>query len=418
MAFLSELIDKQVTDINGGVMGKVADLVASKSSALPHPYISAILVEDKNKNWLVSIKDVAVLLAPVIPLNKSLQDIKNYTPKKTDLYLARDVLDKQIIDTNGVRVVRVNDVEIARLENSFFAMNVDVGGMGLLRRLGMARLVQKVARRFKKDLSTNVIGWEYVELLAPDEEMRLKVPGEKISELHPADLAEIISDLNRAASGRLLEKLDTKQLADTLEEVEPDFQASLVRNMPDEKVADVLEEMEPDEAADLLAELPRDRSQDLLELMEKDEAKDVKKLLEYPEESAGGIMTTDYIDLPPDIKASEAIRRIRKQACDIETFFYVYVVDKKKRLIGVFSLRDLILAKPDSLIKDFMHKRVNSVNLTTRQDDVAQVIAKYDLLAVPVIDEHHVLHGIVTSDDALDKIIPTAWKKRLPRFYY
>lgn len=418
MSYLSELIDKPVTDINGERIGKITDLIASRSNALPHPFVSALLFENKRQQWLISIKDVAVLIAPAVPLNKSLTGIKSYTPRKTDLFLVRDVLDKQIIDTNGVRVVRVNDVEITRLENAFVVTNVDVGGMGLLRRLGLARMAQRFARRFKKDLSTNVIGWEHVELLAPDDEMRLKVPGEKISELHPADLAEIITDLNRAASGRLLEKLDTKQLADTLEEVEPEFQASLVRNMSDEKVADVLEEMEPDEAADLLAELPKHRSQGLLELMEKDEAKDVKKLLEFPEESAGGIMTTDYITLPPDINASEAIKRIRKLSAEVETFFYIYVIDKKKRLVGVFSLRDLILAKPESKVKDFMDKKVTSVTLNTNQDDVAQVIAKYDLLAVPVVDESHVLHGIVTSDDALDKILPTAWKKRLPRFYY
>jgi magnesium transporter len=418
MPYLSELIDKPVTDINGEQVGKITDLIASRTNALPHPFVSALLFENKGKQWLISIKDVAVLIAPAVPLNKSLAGIKPYTPRKTDLFLVKDVLDKQIIDTNGVRVVRVNDVEITRLENAFVVTNVDVGGMGLLRRLGLARPAQRVARRFKKDLSTNVIGWEHVELLAPDEEMRLKVPGEKISELHPADLAEIITDLNRAASGRLLEKLDTKQLADTLEEVEPEFQASLVRNMSDEKVADVLEEMEPDEAADLLAELPKQRSEGLLELMEQDEANDVKKLLEFPEESAGGIMTTDYITLPPDINAAEAIKRIRKLSTEVETFFYLYVVDKKKRLIGVFSLRDLILAKPDALVKDFMDKKVTSVTLDTNQDDVAQVIAKYDLLAVPVVDDSRVLHGIVTSDDALDKIIPTAWKKRLPRFYY
>ena len=129
-------------------------------------------------------------------------------------------------------------------------------------------------------------------------------------------------------------------------------------------------------------------------------------------------MTTDYIALPPDIHASEAIRRIRKLSDEVETFFYIYVTDKKKKLVGVFSLRDLILAKPDSLVKDFMDKKVTSVTLTTNQEDVAQVIAKYDLLAVPVVDDACVLHGIVTSDDALDKILPTAWKKRLPRFYY
>ena len=418
MPYLSELIDKPITDVNGEMMGKVNDVIATRNNAVIHPIVSAILIDRKGSEMLISIKDVAVLIAQVIPLNKPLAEVKAFTPKKSDLYLVRDVLDKQIIDTNGVRVVRVNDVEIARVENAYMVTNVDVGGMGLLRRFGLARPAQRVARRFKKDLKTNVIGWEYVELLGPDDEMRLKVPGERMSELHPADIAEIITDLNRATSGRLLEQMDNKRLADTLEEVEPDFQASLIRNLPDERVADVLEEMEPDEAADLLAELPKDRSQELLKLMEKDEASEVKKLLGYPEDVAGGIMTTEYISLPADITAAEAIRRMRKQACDVETFFYIYVIDRQKRLIGVFSLRDIILAKPTALVKDFMHTRVTQVTLLTGQDEVAQVIAKYDLLAVPVVDEKDVLHGIVTSDDALDKIIPTAWKKRLPRFYY
>ena len=183
-------------------------------------------------------------------------------------------------------------------------------------------------------------------------------------------------------------------------------------------MADVLEEMEPDEAADLLAELPKERSDDLLGLMEKEEAQDVKKLLTYPEDTAGGIMTTDYIAVPADITVTQAIKRIRKESAEVETFFHIYVVDAKQRLIGVFSLRDLILAKPGAKVSDFMRKKVKYVHVLTPQDEVAQVVAKYDLTAVPVVDEKHILHGIVTSDDALDKIIPTAWKKRLPRFYY
>jgi len=418
MAYLSELLDRPVSDVDGVLLGKLTDLIASRSRALPHPYISAILVRGKEQEWLIPTKEVAVLIATAIPLNKPLKDLGSYKLCKSDLYLARDVLDKQIIDTNGVRVVRVNDVEIARVENSYVVTNVDVGSLGLLRRLGLNRPAQKTAHRLNKDINRNVIGWEHVELLAANDELRLKVPGDKISDLHPADLAEIIADLNRVASGRLLEKLDITQLADTLEEVEPDFQASLIQNMPDEKVADVLEEMEPDEAADLLAELPKERSEDLLGLMEKDEARDVKKLLAYPEDSAGGIMTTEYISVPADLTVAQAIKRIRKESAEVETFFYIYVVDNKKRLIGVFSLRDLIMAKPGSKVADFMHKRVQHVHIHTPQDDVAQVVAKYDLTAVPVVDDQKVLHGIVTSDDALDKIIPTAWKKRLPKFYY
>jgi Mg2+ transporter MgtE len=212
--------------------------------------------------------------------------------------------------------------------------------------------------------------------------------------------------------------LDVKHIADALEEVEPDFQASLVKNMTDEKVADVLEEMAPDEAADLLAELPKERSEDLLELMEDDEAEDVRKLLSFPDDSGGGLMTTEYASVLTDLTAEQAMASLRETSNEAETIFYVYVVDEAGHLQGVFSLSDLVFAKPKTPVAEFMHKRVVKVNLFDKQDEIGQIIAKYDLLAVPVVDEENVLHGMVTADDALDKIIPTAWKKRLPRFYY
>jgi Mg2+ transporter MgtE len=257
-----------------------------------------------------------------------------------------------------------------------------------------------------------------VELLRHDPFMRLRVPVESIAELHPADVAEIISDMNKLESGELLDALNMEQLADTLEEVETEFQANLVENMSDEKVADLLEEMEPDEAADLLAELPESRSRDLLAMMNKEESDDVRKLLSYPVDSAGGIMTTEYAYVPPHITAEDAIKFLRETASDAETVFYVYVIDEQDHLMGVFSLKGLIFADPKAYVEDFMEDRIKTVHLTDEQDDVAQVITKYDLLAIPVVDDQNVMHGIVTADDALDKIIPTAWKKRLPRFYH
>jgi magnesium transporter len=167
-----------------------------------------------------------------------------------------------------------------------------------------------------------------------------------------------------------------------------------------------------------LAELPEDRSRDLLALMNKEDSDDVRKLLSYPEDSAGGIMTTEYACVPPSVTAEEAIKYLRENATDAETLFYVYVTDTEDHLKGVFSLKNLIFAEPATRVEDFMEDRVKSVGLTDEQDEVAQIITKYDLLAIPVVDEHNVMHGIVTVDDALDKIIPTAWKKRLPRFYH
>lgn len=418
MAFLSDLLDKRVADGSGAALGKLTDVVVSQSAKQTHPVVTALVIKTDADELMVPVSDVAALLAPVIPLKSEKGGIPQYKQKQNDIFLARDVLDKQIIDTNGVRVVRVNDIELVRVNDAFIVANVDVGGAGLLRRLGLEKPVTGVAKRLKKDISHSVISWDNVEMLHPNDTVRLKVAGDRISDLHPADLAEIIADLNHAQSDRLLKNLDTETLAETLEEVEPDFQASLVRNLPDEKVADVLEAMAPDEAADLLAELPSERSADLLELMEDEEAEDVRKLLDYHEESAGGLMTTDMVTIPPELTAERAISAIRRQAKEVDPIFYVYVVEKGDRLVGVLTLRDLILARPKDMVRDFMHTRVVTVNPHDKQDDIGQVIAKYDLLAVPVVDEDQTLLGIVTSDDALDKVIPTAWKKRLPRFYY
>ena len=418
MVYLSELIGKVVSDSNGKRIGHLKDLIASIKSDMVHPVIVAIVVKQKNGNIIIPYSDVAVMIAPAIPLKRELQEIQPYQPQENDLFLQENVMDKQIIDINGTRVVRVNDLEIARVKGTFVVSNVDISGAGVLRRLGLNRMAGKISSRSNHYASPNFISWTDMELIQGGQSMRLKVPGDKIAELHPADLADIISEMDRSQSDEFLDKLDVKRIADTLEEVEPDLQASLVESMSDEKVADVLEEMSPDEAADLLAELPKERSEELLELMEDEEADDVRKLLEYPEDSAGGIMTTEFVTIPPDVNAEQTISILRETTEEDETIFYVYVIDSENHLIGVFSLSDLIKTKPETLVSEFMDDRVVSVGLMDSQDDVAQLISKYNLLAVPVVDDQQRLLGIVTLDDALDKIIPTAWKKRLPRFYH
>jgi magnesium transporter len=417
MAYLSELVGKQVADVNGALVGRLEDVVATVRGEMPHPIVVALAVKRPGGSLAIPFSDVAVLLAPAIALKVGAEQIVPYALSDQDLHLVRDVLDKQIIDTNGIRVVRVNDLELARVNGHFYVANVDISGLGLMRRLGLAAPVEKFTSRFGRRVSSTSIPWDDVELLPGDQPLRLKVPSDKITDLHPADLAEILSDLSRSESSKFLESLDIETVADALEEVEPDFQASLVEAMSDEKVADLLEEMAPDEAADLLAELPEDRSQELLSLMGTEEAEDVRKLLAYPEDTAGGIMTTEYIAIPPDLNAEQAIAYLRGNADQAETIFYIYVIDSGDHLHGVFSLQDLVLAAPATPVDEFMHHRVVTVNAWDSQDDVAQAIAKYNLLAIPVVDEQGRLHGIVTADDALDKIIPTAWKKRLPRMY-
>jgi len=418
MLHVSGLIGKPVLDEDGERVGRLRDLVVSARDPTPHPEIVAVVVKRPDGEVCVPYSDVASLTSTGVTLNKGISEVVARQPTEFDIHLVRDILDKEIIDTNGLRVVRVNDIEVVRVYHHLYLANVDSGALAMLRRLGLGNLAVKLLRRLGIKVGRSPISWQNVELVPGAHPMRLRVTGAKLADLRPADLAEIISDLSLAESARVVETLDVPTLADTLEEVEPDFQASLVEALPDEKVADVLEEMAPDEAADLLAELPQERSEEILDLMQTEEAEDVRTLLAYPEDSAGGIMTTAFVTIRPDLTAEEAINALRQTAREAETIFYVYVTDGEDRLLGVLSLQSLVLAQPDTPVTQIMQRRVVTVRPLDKQDAVAEVIARYNLLAVPVVDDEQRLLGIVTADDALDKIIPTAWKKRLPRLFH
>jgi magnesium transporter len=417
MSFISHVVNKPVVDSEGESLGKVEEVFAVQAKGMAHPVLTALAVRNRTGLNIYPISEVTVLFSPVIPLAHPAKKLENYTLRGDELPLIDDILDKQILDTNGIRVVRVNDLEITRVGGDFYVSNVDIGSLGLMRRMGFSKPVEALLSRFSSKNPQNFISWDYVEPLRHDEFMHLKVPVEKLKDLHPADIAELISDMSHTESGQLLNSLDIEHLADALEEVEPDFQANLVKNMSDEKIADVLEEMSPDEAADLLAEFPAERSEDLLELMEDEERDEVRLLLSYPEDSAGGLMTTDLVTVTPNMAASQVIESIRAQEDEIDAVIYIYVLNEHKHIVGIFSLSELVFAQPRTRVSEFMHKKFVTVNVLDKQDEIAQVVSKYNLLAVPVVDEHNHLIGIVTADDALDKIIPTAWKKRLPRFY-
>jgi CBS domain-containing protein len=417
MAFVSELTGRPVTDYDGTRVGVLKDLVASTRPEFAHPVIDAVIVDSGDRQFPIPYSDLAALLSAAIPLKRPLADIQPYVMQENDLLLVKDVLDKQILDTDDARVVRVNDIEVVRVNGNVVVSNVDIGLLGILRRIGMEGFGQWLTRFTRLDASQGVISWDFVEPLRHDQFMRLKVPADTLTDLHPADIAEIISDLNRSERKDLLGHLSVEQLADTLEEVEPDFQAHILEHLSDDKVADVLEEMSPDDAADLLGELDDERKESLLGLMEKEEAEEVRDLLKYDEDTAGGIMTTEYVTVLPNMTAQQTIDHLRKVGEEAELVYYVYVTDEQEHLMGVFSLSDLICAQPDTPITEIMHKRVVSVEVDSEQEEVAHAVAKYNLIAVPVVDAENRMQGIVTSDDALDKIIPTAWKKRLPHFF-
>jgi CBS domain-containing protein len=328
-----------------------------------------------------------------------------YAPQEGDLWLARDVLDKQVVDTTRAKVVRVNAILLAESPPGWQVEGVEIGGRGLLLRLGLGWLADWLS------WPQHLLPWSEVSLSRGP-------GGRRLEELHPTEIAAIVHELPPAEGSDLVETLTDEAAADALEEIHPDRQADLVEEMAPERAADILEEMAPDEAADILQDLPEEKAQELLRLMDQEEATEVAELLAYPEDSAGGIMTPEYAVLPPHFTVPEALAELRRRfAGKLDDVHYVYVTDEAECLLGVLSLWDLIVADPQSRLADFMETNVVSVRTDQKAEEAARLIARYNLLALPVVNEEGRLVGIVAVDDAMDLILPEAWRQQLPRMY-
>ena len=418
MIYLSKLLNQKVWDVFGRVIGQLDDILVNNTEQTMPPII-AILVKNTPRGAELIDASSIVTLWPSITLNRRNEEPLIYHPGGHELYLKQRVLDQQIVDTEGKRLVRVNDLQLARKDHLFYLTGVDVGGMGLIRRLGLDSLVKGTAKLFNKKPKNNVIPWEDVASIEHDDPLRLKVSQDRLVQMEPADIASILDDLDHHTSKALLQGFTDEQLADTLEESSSEVQQAVIAALQPERAADILEEMDPDEAADILADMDDQVSEQLLQLMEDDDQEDMRILLRYPEDSSGGIMTTEFASVPANFTVEQALHHLRtnEEAKDDEFMFYVYLLDEDKKLQGVISLRDLVTAPLEQELSQWFDDDPVVVNPLTPQEEAAYLVAKYNLMAVPVIEpETNVMLGIVTVDDALDTVLPTAWKKKLPRF--
>ena len=418
MAYLSELVKREVRDTKGNLLGVLVDLLIGPEGENEHyPRVVALAIKrNGGEPTLLPWEGAEDLAGNKIILQRL--PAAPYQLKGHEVYLARDVLDKQVIDTHGFRVVRVNDLELARIGNDYRLVNVDVGGRGLLRRLGWEDVSERFVNLLQRDLPSRSIAWTDLGFI-PRGDLKVRVPRAKLKELHSADIAEILEDMSPREVGEVIRELSDEKVADVIEELEPEFQADVLETFPNERAADIVEEMEPDAAADALQEMQEDRREQVLNLMEPEEKAEVKELLVHPEDTAGGLMTTKYITVPPGITVADALSQLRREAAakEAETIYYDYIVDAEEHLVGVVSLSDLVLAQPESRVDDIMHRRPIRLPLDASHQEALEAIAKYNLLAVPVVDSENRLQGIVTSEDALDLILPDEWKIKLPRLF-
>ncbi len=398
--FFSQIRRKPIYDQEGRVVGRLRDLAISWHGEIPR--VTGIKYA-KGVQRHIPVSHIEHMTPKRVTLKGPFTEEDLIPLQENEIYMGKWLMDKQIIDLKGSKVVRVNDIKLFWLQTAdrkyLVPAAVDIGVRGLARRLGVEFLFKKAEEHF--------VWWEFIKHLE-EKTADLMILGEKahLDQLHPADLAEIIEDLDYKKRSDFIEDLDKETAAEAFAEMELDTQVEIIEHMDSQQASDLLEEMPPDEAADLLGELPEERADELLKLMEPEEAQEVRELMDYEEGTAGALMTPEFIALPPEITASEAIARLRKLAAEAETIYYLYILDHDETLRGVLSLRELIIAEPDTRLADIMQTRIIQVDPRDEDEKVADLFNKYALLAIPVASEDGKMLGIITVDDVLEVILP------------
>lgn len=330
-----------------------------------------------------------------------------YMELESNVYLlAKSILDKQIIDINGRKVVRVNDIRLAQVDSGLYVVAVDIGIEGILRRLGLAKPLKKLLKPFNISINSRLILWrDIAALIKSNENIMLSTTYEKLSTLHPSDLADIIEDVDTKTGIAIFSSLDDARAADVLEELEKDSQIDILRTLSRAKAADILEEMPADEVADILDDLNKDMAEELLNNMEKDASSEIRELMEYPSYTVGSLMTTDFIDFKETDTVEQTINKLRELKPESDVIYYLYVVDLNGRLTGVVSLRDLVISEPHTQLKDIMDDEPIYVRDMDKIETLIKIETKYNLMAVPVVDEDMLLIGTVIITDIVYELL-------------
>ncbi len=409
--FVSELIKKPVLDQHGAEIGVIKDFSIAAGAVFPQ--IKHVILKSGKKLLKLLTKDIKYLNARMVTATITADSVKEYTEGEEEFLVSRDVLDQQLVDVDGIKVVRVNDIKIGKVKGKLSLIAVDPGARGLLRRLGFEKSAEKLLKALNIKLSDSLLTWNYIQPLEQKlSKLTLTVPKQNLSTLHPSDIAQLISEVSRDEQEALFNSLELNVAAEALHELEPNLQASIISGMDKEAATELLEKMPPDEAADVLGDLPKPKADELLNLMEEDDAEDVIELLEHDDDTAGGLMTTECIALLPDLTVEDSMKEWKLQAPDVEAVYTLYVTNKAEKLLGFVTLKDLMLAKNKTIIASIMRPPVKTLQTSDDKMRVATIISKYNLLSVPVVDDDGTLMGIVTVDDVVDILLPPESRKK------
>ncbi|MCM0646847.1 CBS domain-containing protein [Clostridium swellfunianum] len=408
--FLSSFLYKKVIDEYGDSLGKLWDVYVTTEDGYPRAIGYKIKkngemfnYEFRNIDFCESDKGYVV----------KVRDAKEIIPRSFSYLLSKHLLDKQIVDINGKKVVRVNDLRMGEIAGELRVLAVDTGALALGRRAGMESLVKGFFRIINKEINDSLIMWESVESLEMvNDNLKLSVPYQKLSKLHPADLADILEEMDINYRTKVFESLDENLAADTLEEIEPEIQKDLLESISETKAAELFDSMPNDEIADILDEIDEETAEKLLMGMEEEDAEEIRELMKYEDETVGSIMNTDFISFNINIAAQETIELLRELKPDNEVAYYIYIVDEDEKLQGVVSLRDLVVSSPESKLRDIMDTNVVKMKDSESIDESIEIAVKYDLISLPVVDSDDKLCGIVIMTDIIDEVLLPTWRRK------
>lgn len=404
--FLTELLGLVVYDLKGRKLGKVKD-------AALVPLLDASRVDRYLLGGAYSWLSVRHDQVQSISLDGIRLRDEILTPYHSDEYVlraVRDLLDQQIIDSHGRKVVRVTDItfEIRQADGrqELHVAEVDVGIRSIFRRLMQGALPPVWVRRLQAPIPPNSIRWENCNIIEtdPQRRLRLNISTAQLEKMHPADLADIVEELSPEDREAIFESIDEEVAADALSEVNPDIQASILESLETDRAADIVEEMAPDEAADVLAELGEETSEEILQEMETEPKSEVRELLEYHEDTAGGMMNTEYVTLHENATARDAIAALQGNEELLETLNTLFLVGPDEKLTGAVPLARLFISPPDKPLKELASEPLILTAADESQDRVIETFDKYNLLALPVVDEDERLVGVITADDVISAL--------------
>ena len=408
MFYLSSMLGRPVYDSAGEKLGVVSDLAISTGEVFPRITSLAFKGPGRTPFMISWRKYVADFTEDSVTLNTESYNIRFSYLQPTEVLLARDLLDQQIVDTQGMKIVRVNDLKLSPSGTQLRLLGAEVGIRGILRQLHplLERVAVGASGLFQKKIDEKIIAWNYMDLLDRDlSKVKLSVTHKRLDELHPADVADILEQLDPKQRAEVFKHLDEARSAEVIAELEDDVQAETLDDLDDRQVSNMLGQMDPDDAADIIRDLPYEKAETLLRLMGVEDAAEIRSLLGYREDTAGGMMTTQYVAMSEDSTVMETIEMLRGLDEDFPTVHFVYVLEEDtEKLVGVLSMRTLLLAHRDQQLHEIMYDEMLTLSPDDPEEEVAEDIAKYDMVALPVVDESGRMLGLVTVDDALDVI--------------